>query len=514
MMKNRQIRTFSIVLIVTVCFRLVLLENSNLWHGETLWLMRPLADPSGSPLFSLLARFWSAISRHDIWLRTLPFVFSVAAVVMICRLSMRTFDGIGSTEATSLAVVSPLLCTAAWEFHPCSLEIFVAALWLFAFLKAIDGEHTQDWIVHGGAAMVALCANPLMALLLPGQALVLAVFRRSETRIVVRWLITIGPAIGLVLILFLIQSGADDVDVDHAAPESALGCYDMGYLFTDISLGRLNAWKPLPPAFTFAKPGFEDARIAGRQVGSEGGGDIFSFLQVTQFLLTTWFFFALVLACLSIWRFRTWILPSHLRSRALLRKVQEPGHETALLLLCSIFIPPLYYLCAGTPLDSPFPEQRLFFVMAPFVILVGRGLTRFQWVVIRYGFVLIVAALSFLYSFHSVSFRQTFDGIAPAVDRIVEDWADDDGVVAAPFVLGPIGWYSGGLTLGEPGGVGQTGRLWSVSFTPAVGGIEEDAGAFVGRAFGGDGRVESDLAEPESAQKTEIGNYTILRSER
>lgn len=514
MMKNRQGRTFWIVVLLAFCFRLVLWHRVDLWHGETLWLMRSASDGAGSPLFSLLAQFWSAISHDEIWLRMLPFVFSVAAVAMIYCLASSVFDGLGSTEATSLAAVSSLLCTAAWEFHPCSLEIFLAALWLFAFLKAADRQSANDWVLHGGAAFLALCANPFMVLFLPGQAAVLAVFHRKETLVLVRWMLTIVPGIGLILFLSLSGGGASAENQGHPAPQGALSCYDVGYLFTDISLGRLHPWKPLPPAFTFAKPGFEDPMIAGRQIGAEGEASIHGIFKVAQFLLTTWFFFALILACLSVWRLRTWILPSHLRSRALLRKVQEPGHATALLLLCSVFVPPLYHFFAGTPLDQPFPEQRLFFIAAPFLILVGRGLTRFQWVVIRYGFVLVVAALSFLYSFQSVGLQETFDGIAPAVGRMVEAWDEDDDRVVASFLTGPVWWYSGDLAQRPAHLADQAGRLWTVRFTPEEDGKGFGAAAFVGSVFGPGDREDDALFERSSTEVDSIGNYTLLRRSR
>ncbi len=511
MMTNRQSRVFWVVVLLTVCFRLAFWRRADLWHGETLWLMRPVTDSAGSPLFCLLAQFWSAISHDEIWLRMLPFVFSVAAVVMVYRLALRAFSSIGSTEATSLAAVSSLLCTAAWEFHPCSLEIFLAALWLFAFVKAIDRQRANDWVLHGGAAILALCANPLMVLLVPGQAAVLAIFRRGSTAVLVRWMLTIAPAIGLITLLSLSGGATSGENPHHPAPQGALSCYDIGYLFTDISLGRLHPWKPLPPAFTFAKPGFEDAQIAGRQIGAEGETAIHSFFQVAQFLLTTWFLFVMVLACLSVWGLRTWILPSHLRSRALLRKVQEPGHETALLLLFSIFVPPLYALFAGMQLDQPFPEQRLFFIAVPFIILVGRGLTRFQWVVIRYGFVLVVAALSFLYSFQSVGLQEVFDGVGPALSQVADDWDEGDRLVVDSFLAGPVLWYAGDLARSPSHGADQDGRLWTVRFTADETGPEKGAAAFVGAVFVGGDRAEGSLFEKSSTETVSTGNYTVLR---
>jgi len=511
MMKNRQGLILSIVVFLTVCFRLVLWHRADLWHGETLWLMRSASESAGSPLFCLLARFWSAISHDETWLRTLPLVFSVAAVVMIYHLARRAFNGIGSTEATSLAVVSSLLCTSAWEFHPCSFEIFLAALWLFAFLKAIDRQGARDWVLHGVAALLALCANPLMVLLVPGQAAVLAIFRRTSAAILVRWMLTIAPAIGLIALLSL-MGGAQSAEAQHhPAPQGSFTCYDIGYLFTDISLGRLHPWKPLPPAFTFAKPGFEDAQIAGRQIGAEGERAIHSFFQVAQFLLTTWFLFALVLACLSVWGLRTWILPSHLRSRALLRKVQEPGHETALLLLFSIFVPPLYVLLAGTPIDQPFPEQRLFFVAVPFMILVGRGLTRFQWVVIRYGFVLVVAALSFLYSSQSIGLQKVFDGVRSAASQVAREWDEGDRLVVDPFLAGPLRWYAGDLAQGAPGGGDHDGRLWTVRLNPDETLFGQGAAAFVGAAFVDGDWQDRTPFESSTTETVSTGHYTILR---
>lgn len=514
MMTKRYSRAFWIVLLLTICLRLVLFRRTDLWHGETLWLMRSAADPAGSPLFCLLAQLWSAISVNEIWLRTLPFTFSVAAVLVIHRLSVRTFDSIGFTEATSLAVVSPVLCTAAWDFNPVSLEIFLAGLWLLAFLRALDGRRAEDWALHGAAALLAMSANPLMLLLLPGQALALAVFRRGEPVLIVRWLMTIGPGVILVAAVLFAASTGEDQGGGHPAPRDSLNGYDVGYLFTDISLGRLHPWKPLPPAFTFAKPGFEDPLIEGRQVGAEDEASIHSFFQVAQFLITTWFFFALVLACLSVWRLRTWILPDHLRSRALLRKVQEPGHETALILLLSIFVPPVVTLCAGWRLDQPFPEQRLFFIAVPFLVIVGRGLTRFQWVVIRYGFVLIVAAVSFLYSLQSIGLGEALDGIGPALERIDNEWDPGDRLQVAPCLEGPVRFHAKNLTLEAPAPRLETGRLWMLRYAPEPGGWADGAAAFVdrvfaGRVFEGQGGGEDAPSSVEADETFTEGRYSI-----
>jgi len=512
-MKSEKVHTFWMLVLLAVCFRLVLTQKVDLWQSETLWLQRSAFDLAGSPLFCLLIRGWSRISHNEIWLRSLSCLFSVASVAMIYLLARRTFKGPGSIETGALAAFSPILCTAAWEVHPGSAEVFAAALWLFAFMHVLERRRgSLPLVLHGLAALVAMAFNVMLVLFALVQLVILLIYRFKERGVILRWFATVVAA-GLLIVVFAFLSGdpVETVPWEAEPPARSPGSCDVSYLVTDISLGQLHAWRPLTPVFSLAPPVSEDPAVRERAIGSGVSSQVHWFFQGLQFMFLSSFVFAVILACLSLWKIRTWPLPVSVKRRALIEKVHNSAREAGSVLVLAFILPILYCSLTSVDLLQPFPERRLLFVIAPFLVLAGKGLKRFEWIVIRYSMVLILAIVSFLYTYSSTGLQETTHGIADVMAAIETDWHDGDALAADTFLLGPAAWYSSIDVAGVSEVMGDTQRLWVIEFAPPEGSVKEGVGDFLAhegwpsRRFGG--AEESFIYRPFSKETSNVKRH-------
>ena len=520
-MNYRKFQVFLFLLAALGC-RVIQTGGADLWHGEISWLTRSAGDFSGSPLFCVLLNLWSLPSVDETWLRLLPFLFSLAAALMVYLVARKAFDGNGLLETGVLVAVSPLLCSAAWEVHPCSLELFAAAFWLYAFLRLPADRGWSGTALVALATAVAVTANPLLALLAPAQVVTLLLFRRREKGAALRW--AVAFAMGVVVVAAAVLPSWNDEETPAqasargeqvAGSRRALAGHDVGYLFTDISLGRLFPWAPVTPILTFNPPGFETPEQQSRAIGSPEENTAIWFWQGMQLLLLGLLAATVILAGLAVWRIRTRPLPRYLKEKFIRKLPGDPAREGAALFLLSLLLPVAYCLTVARNMDAPFPERRLLFLAVPFLLLVGRGFVGLQWAATRIILVYFVAILSLAYSIFSSEVKVAATGIDQTARAVCDGWREGDVVVTDAFAASPFRWYSGIDPVDNSRKVAECRRLWVVRFAPPEGSENEGLSLFLaGSGFGrnGDGRERPFLRKNPDAEEVvskPAGNYSL-----
>lgn len=517
-MKSSSLRIAILLGLGIIGCRLIAVRSSDLWMGETRWLLdgSALAD---APLFGAVLAAWRLGSENAAWLRGLSFLFSAAAALLIFLLARRAFNRLGSLEAGILAASSPLLCAAAWEIHPCALETAATALWLYAFLGLARRNSFGDLTLHTFAAAAATAVNPLTALLAPAQLAVLVAGYGRHRKVILRWLASLAFA-GMILLLPVL-SGAPAPD----DPPPSLTAYDAGFLFTDVSLGGLYSWSPPTPALTFAPSGMEDQAIEGRITGSLEDSFLQWFLQRMQLLMLGLFCMAAVMAGLSIWGIstrgsilggRTRDIPRRMQHKRIVHGDAGSERDAGLLLILAAVLPVVYALFAGTVSSEPLPDRRLLFVAAPFLALIGRGLMRLQFAPVRYGMVAIVVGLSCLYSFSTVTVKDAAHGLGDAMIPLRQEWRSGDTLAADPVFRGPASWYAGLDSDRMPASESTALRLWRVRFAPRRGSTGAGLDTYLvrcgfgsGLPGGGGGAVFEARFGAVESQKWENGAYIL-----
>jgi len=109
------------------------------WQGLTYNTHRKLL---GSPTFTILIHHWSRISNSVFWLRIIPFLFGLGALLLMYFISI----GCGFSKNWAFAIAAFCTWNAPWVFYsselrPYSFEIFCSALTLFILIKTLKNKY-------------------------------------------------------------------------------------------------------------------------------------------------------------------------------------------------------------------------------------------------------------------------------------------------------------------------------------------------------------------------------------
>lgn len=468
--------TIRLILLAASC-HLIASHGFDIWYGEAVWLTESGQCDGGAPLFTLLLQGLQNLSRSEIVLRLPCLAACLATVLLIYRLSRKCLGGDGAVEAGIVAAASPILCSAGWEVHPCALDLLAAAFWLNAFVALLDGVRPRQWIVLATAAAAAVMLNPWMSLLALPQLVILVLAFNRTRRLLLGSVCSLLPAAGVVVLLALGSGGETKSDRGSATHAATLGGYDVGYVMTDISLGRLHSWTPLTPAITMAPSGFEAPSVQGRTIGSPEEARLPWFLQGMQLLFFGLCSITAVLAFLSVWNIRTYTLPGNVeaggrrkqrRSRLdqIVAEAVASRKRGVLLLLLSVIVPPAACFLFPLGLQGLFPEQRLLFIAVPWLVLVGRGLASLEWKAARYALLVPMVAVALFYLLSSISLQEALHGAKDAARSVEQEWQEGDAVDVDRLVEPVLAWYAGVDLVEDSARLKSPKRLWEIRFAP------------------------------------------------
>ncbi len=240
--------------------RLYRLDAQSLWLDEgSTWvevtgkgwlaLFTELFSPNaGYPLYHLLVKAWVLVAGDSEWALRFPSALAGALVVpvlMAAAIEVRVDTGrVNARYAPALtgllAAFSPYALWYAQDAKVYSLLIFVSALLIWTFLRAMRLETRCAWFLFIGVALISVFVHRLALLSLAGAAFVLALHTWRQSAGIGRWR-SAWWAIGA---LALSVTGVAGVilatrDERMVGERSAVGTLEgLGFTFAHFSLNR------------------------------------------------------------------------------------------------------------------------------------------------------------------------------------------------------------------------------------------------------------------------------------
>jgi len=129
-----------------------------------------------APLDYLGVKLFTTFFGHDtIATRSWAFAMGCLAVFLIYVLGARLYnDRMVGLIAAAMLAVSAFHIYYSEEARFYSLQVVVAILSLYAFLRALDSGAAKDWLLYGVASAVTLYTHYFLAMLLPIEGLYVA----------------------------------------------------------------------------------------------------------------------------------------------------------------------------------------------------------------------------------------------------------------------------------------------------------------------------------------------------
>jgi uncharacterized membrane protein len=153
-------------------------------------------------LYPLILHAWLGVSHADAWVRLLPAIFGILAVVAFAGVAARAFGWRAGIAAAAVMAVAPAHVHYAQYVRSYSLFTLLAALhvWLFMIWMDPASRATRArFVLLAGLTAALFYTHYSSVLLLPAEGLfALWRWRRSRGR-VIGW----AAAIGVALVLFL-----------------------------------------------------------------------------------------------------------------------------------------------------------------------------------------------------------------------------------------------------------------------------------------------------------------------
>ena len=122
-------------------------SSERSWKETSLALAR---RPEHAPLYFLLTRAWAQrFGSSEIAIRTLPALFSLIALPLFYRLSLRLFNSpYSASVTTALACLSPILIRQAQEARPYSLWVCGILASSIMLLQALENDRRRSWFIY------------------------------------------------------------------------------------------------------------------------------------------------------------------------------------------------------------------------------------------------------------------------------------------------------------------------------------------------------------------------------
>lgn len=249
----------ALILILAYGLRVLDTAHRSLWFDEAVetltanspFLLLPKAVVRWNyqpPLTAYVLHIWSQISIHPLWLRYLPLVFSMFAIVGIIMLTRIVVGRRASLVAGLITAIMPTEIYYAQDVGEYSLLVCFVTWSLFFLYLAYENNHWRNWILWGMFCVLAMYVQYGAAIFFAPLALITIIyhiwFKRWQA-VKRQALILIGIFIAILpLLIYFLPKQSRRVD-DTVFASSFAGFYlegkhyleGFGHIFTFNLIG-------------------------------------------------------------------------------------------------------------------------------------------------------------------------------------------------------------------------------------------------------------------------------------
>jgi uncharacterized membrane protein len=418
-----------ILVFAGIALRFVRLGGNSLWTDEMLTIRSALVnqpmdaaaifgDVQG-PLISVMMHFWAGVSTAEAFLR-FPFAvagaLSVGALFMLSKLISGRWVGLNTVLFASL---SPILIWYSQEVRGYAFVMLFSILMTYYLLRWAVSRTNRHLFLYALFLLAALLSN-LTAVFVPIAHFIYLAASPSKRRLLGGWIVAVlvvllffSPWVRSILLLTHVDRmiGADTGEQIHAG--GGLSVFAVPYLFFTYSVG----YSLGPPAGAI--------RTEGLRAVSEN---------------LHWILAALVI----------FAVPAVVG----VRKLAQEKIEMLFLLLVWLLVPIAAVSALALRNVRPFTPRYTLVSVAPYALIVGRGLgavTKSKWWFLTVVFAALLGAS--LYNYFLVPAYGKDDARAVA-QTIRENFNPGDAVVAL-FASRPLAHYLGDFARVETFGAGD-----------------------------------------------------------
>ncbi|MGL5079856.1 MAG: glycosyltransferase family 39 protein [Microcoleaceae cyanobacterium] len=193
----------ALILGIGTILRLYQLTTESLWIDEMLSIGNAetfqLKFPYLRPFYFVLLKQWMFLGTGDAWLRGFSIIFGLGSIFLTYQLGRRLIDEPTGLLAALLMALSPLFINHSQEIRMYTLISFLSLGGTLALTHVLEHPTYGALAIWVVARIALLLTNSNNVLILLPDTLVLAWTFRQQ----LRWFLTSGFAMGLIVIAFL-----------------------------------------------------------------------------------------------------------------------------------------------------------------------------------------------------------------------------------------------------------------------------------------------------------------------
>jgi uncharacterized membrane protein len=201
MPKKRTVFVLLFILLVSLLLRLYNLNHHSFWYDESLSLLgakfvdfqnilnygRYVTEP---PIFFILLKYWTAISRNDSFFRLLPLFFGLLSVISVYLLGRILFNNKAGLISAFLLGISPFHIYYSRELRSYTLFVFLAILSVYFFVLALREKKSRLWALFVLFTTLGLYTHNLFILLVLAEDLFFLFSCKKHKELILKWMIS------------------------------------------------------------------------------------------------------------------------------------------------------------------------------------------------------------------------------------------------------------------------------------------------------------------------------------
>lgn len=192
----------SAIIALAIVLRFYHIAERSLWFDEAVTgivtkhgideLLKARIDPMAPPLYNILLKVWYSglsifqIQQDEFALRSFSAASSVGALVLVYLIGAKMFNRTVGIWAAFIMAIMPFQVYYAQEARWYALGILCGAAMLWGFVRAIDTDRFQDWLLFTLTVIIGIYVNYYLGLTLVAFHLFIAGRSRLQWRAITK----------------------------------------------------------------------------------------------------------------------------------------------------------------------------------------------------------------------------------------------------------------------------------------------------------------------------------------